>query len=369
MQKSDKEKLSRQLQSVSENIETLEGFELLDTMLSTCNALLKVSGNIIADKTNENVSDDIYANYLKFASNIKWFFENNSTQNCEDNKKKNKDLKKILDDIEFQTEDTAKKNESLQAQIKELKEKLEKQNQQNENEKQELSTLQNQKKKLDEENKSINESVANIKDDIEKIPDENKRLNEEFKKLKTQFSELQNAKTEYTPEKRKEFEDSIAKLEKDIADVKPIIDELSKTKTNYDKECQTLTTNLIDVIESRMSELNVLLTEHSNTLDKMEEIKNTNAELKEKLKVCEDHREEFFARCNADKDFFNKLIDAAQKTENSNTRNLLNVEIPKANTLLNEIEDKLKEIEEILEKGQNSMDEDFDITKQRRENA
>ena len=59
----------------------------------------------------------------------------------------------------------------------------------------------------------------------------------------------------------------------------------------------------------------------------------------------------------------------AQKTENSNTKNLLNVEIPKANTLLNEIEDKLKEIEEILEKGQNSMDEDFDITKQRRENA
>ncbi len=123
MQNKDKQKLKRQLEQEAKKLVDLEGNELVISLVSTCNALLKISENSLDEN---DVPDEVYAVYLSFANRIKSFYDMHSkgidvSENTAD------ELQHLLDTVQERQRErdetgnslsqARKANEELQAQI------------------------------------------------------------------------------------------------------------------------------------------------------------------------------------------------------------------------------------------------------------
>ena len=70
MQNKDKQRLKKQLEQEAKKLPDIDGNEMVISLISTCNALLKISEKCL-DKND--VPNEVYAVYLSFVNRIKAF--------------------------------------------------------------------------------------------------------------------------------------------------------------------------------------------------------------------------------------------------------------------------------------------------------
>lgn len=390
MQSTDKQKLRRQIEQEAEQIVKLNGTELAVSLLSICNALMRMAENALSDGTSESVSDEVYANYLSFAVRIKHFYEIHSKMG--DDEKISGELQEILEDIhtrrdaaaalKSQYDEAVTTNEDLQTQIDNYKreiqeqimvkegldkmleecrpEVIEEQKRINDDlfsaltvQKEELRSLKKQQKQLEEEQSGVLEDVRNTEEKIKAIPEELVQLRNKFKELEQILTELQTADIEYSPEKQKELQDRIEELTPVVEENKVATEILTNRKESleqqsimYDRTRQILTTNLTDLIISSLAELKSVLKEYERFL---EETENTADKLAQNILKCQQRREEYSAWYDSIKTPLDAMIEGLDYPENVDLRKTLDVgQLPTVKNMLRDTRQNLLQLDQVL---------------------
>ncbi len=333
MQNKDKQKLKMQLEQEAKKIINVDGNELVISLISTCNALLKISEKSL-DKND--VPDEVYAGYLSFANRIRSFYELHSG-NSDVSGNTADELQNLLDMVQARQSEqdeigkqlsmAKKANEELQAQIESNKKSLEEQTgigeslrkmlldctpemveeQKKKNDdtlaslnsqRELLSNLKDRQNELLKEKQQAEEEVGKIEEIINGIPEETVALRTKYKELEVLLGELQNAETEYSAERQ-------AELRKNIDELTPIVEEnkvateilqnrkesLEQQNTEYDSERHSLTTDVIDIITESLEQLKSVMNEQTAFLDETETTARTLAEnLDKSLKKRDEYR-------------------------------------------------------------------------------
>ena len=332
MQNKDKLKLKKQLEQEAKKLVDIDGNELVISLISTCNALLKISEKSLDEN---DVPEEVYAVYLSFANRIKSFYDLHS-KNSAVSENTADELRDLLDTVQArqnkqdeigkQLSIARKSNEELRTQIeantKSLNEQIaigdslqkmlldctpemiEEQKKKNDDT---LSSLNQQKKSLSDlkdkqtdmlnEKQLVEEEIKAIEDSISAIPEEIVGLRAKYKELEALLHELQNAEVEYSFEKQTE-------LQKSIDNLTPVVEEnkvateilqnrkesLEKQNTIYDSERHTLTTDLIGIVTDSLEQLKSIMSEHAAFLDETEMTART---LAENIDECQKKRDEY----------------------------------------------------------------------------
>lgn len=337
MQNADKQKLKRQIEQEAMQIVKLDGTDLAVSLLSTCNALLRMAEHVFSKDSNAGITEEVYANYLGFAVKVNNFYELhvNSDEIVEEQRQKNKELFSTL---------TAQREE--------------------------LRILKEQYKELEEERDSIADDISHTKETIADIPKEIVRLRDKYKDLEKILSELQSAETEYSPEKQK-------KLQGMIDELMPVVEEnrvateilthrwesLKQQDTAYDKERHTLTTNLIELISSSMDDLRRYLRDHEEFLDTTE---NTADELAENLMKCQSRYEEYSNWYTSSKTPLEAMAAGLGYSENVDLRKALDVgQLPDIKKKFEDVRQNLQDIDFILARCVTAVQKDLQRVRRR----
>lgn len=392
MQNTDRQRLKRQLEQQAQQLIDLCDRDLLMSLLSTCNALMRMAENIMCKGKNEKIPDEVYANYLSLTKSIKQFYEIYVNSDISDNERTNKELLILLTNVQDKEDEVAAlkdqykeaiaANEELQKQLenykKEIKEqatveeslnkmlqeysleKIDMQKQKNEDllstltsKKGKLKELTEQHVKLKEEKRIVQERINKTDAEIRSIPIELVQLRDRYKELEQLLSELRDASVKYNVEKQRELQKDIDKLTPIVEKNKVTTEILTNRKesiehqnTEYDKSRQILTTDLIEIINSSLNELRDVLQEHEEFLKETENRADT---LAKNLAGCRQKREEYSHWFDSVETPLEAMIKGIQYPENENLRENLDVnQLPSIRNRLEQTHQNLMELDEIL---------------------
>lgn len=405
MQNKDKLKLKRQLEQEAKKLVDIDGNELVISLISTCNALLKISEKTLDEN---DVPDEVYAVYLSFANRIKSFYDLHSKKS-DVSEHAADELGDLLgavqerrsqqDEIGKQLSIAKKTNEELQTQIETntnslneqiaigeslqkmlldcTPEMIEEQKKKNDDT---LSALNQQKKSLSDlkdkqtdmlnEKQQVEEEIKAIDDGINAIPEEIVDLRVRYKELEALLHELQNAEIEYSVEKQ-------AELQKKIDNLTPIVEEnkvateilqnrkesLEKQNTKYDSERHTLTTDLISIITESLEQLKSVMNEHVAFLDETEMTAST---LAENIDKCQKKRDEYRHWFDAVETPLEAMIKEIEHPESVELRKTLNInQVQTVKTCMEEIRRNLMRLDHILSGCAAAAQKDLQIIKRR----
>lgn len=405
MQNKDKLKMKKQLEQEAKKLVDIDGNELVISLISTCNALLKISEKSLDEN---DIPDEVYAVYLSFANRIKFFYDLYS-RNCCVSENTADELRDLLDtvqarhneqdEIEKQLSIARKSSEELQTQIKtntkslneqiaigeSLKkmlkdctpEMIEEQKKRNDDT---LAFLNQQKKSLSDfkdlqnnmlnEKRQVEEEVKKIEDSINGIPKEIVDLRVKYKELEELLHELQNAKIEYSVEKQKE-------LQQNIDDITPIVEEnkvateilqnriesLEGQNTKYDSERHTLTTDLISIINESIEQLKDVMSEHAAFLNETEMMAMT---LAKNIDKCQKKRDEYGHWFDVVETPLETMMKEVEYPENAELRKTLNInQVQTVKTCMEEIRRNLMKLDHILSGCAMAAQKDLQIIKRR----
>ena len=405
MQNKDKQRLKKQLEQEAKKLPDIDGNEMVISLISTCNALLKISEKCL-DKND--VPNEVYAVYLSFVNRIKAFYDLYS-KNTDLSNNIAYELQELLDMAQVRQSEqseieehllTAKKNnEELQMKIdmnsKSLKEQkaigeslhkmslnctpemIEEQKKKNDdilsyinNQKKLLSALRDNQKKMLNEKQQLEEEVREIEDNIKMVPEEIVLLRKKYKELEALFTELENAEVEYSVKRQME-------LRKNIDELTPIVEEnkvateilqnrkesLENQKTKYDRERKVLTTDLIDIVTDSLEQLRSIMSEHNAFLDKTEA---TAKILAENLDKCLKKRDEYRHWFDAVETPLETMLKEIGYPENTELRKTLNINQMKTiRTCMEDIRRNLKNLDNILSVCAMAAQKDLQIIKKR----
>ena len=405
MQNKDKQRLKKQLEQEAKKLPDIDGNEMVISLISTCNALLKISEKCL-DKND--VPNEVYAVYLSFVNRIKAFYDLYS-KNTDLSNNIAYELQELLDMAQVRQSEqseieehllTAKKNnEELQMKIdmnsKSLKEQkaigeslhkmslnctpemIEEQKKKNDdilsyinNQKKLLSALRDNQKKMLNEKQQLEEEVREIEDNIKMVPEEIVLLRKKYKELEALFTELENAEVEYSVKRQME-------LRKNIDELTPIVEEnkvateilqnrkesLENQKTKYDRERKVLTTDLIDIVTDSLEQLRSIMSEHNAFLDKTEA---TAKILAENLDKCLKKRDEYRHWFDAVETPLETMLKEIGYPENTELRKTLNINQMKTiRTCMENIRRNLKNLDNILSVCAMAAQKDLQIIKKR----
>lgn len=405
MQNKDKQRLKKQLEQEAKKLPDIDGNEMVISLISTCNALLKISEKCL-DKND--VPNEVYAVYLSFVNRIKAFY-NLYSKNTDLSNNIAYELQELLDMAQVRQSErseieehllTAKKNnEELQMKIdmnsKSLKEQkaigeslhkmslnctpemIEEQKKKNDdilayinNQKKLLSDLRDNQKKMLNEKQQLEEEVREIEDNIKMVPEEIVLLRKKYKELEDLFTELENAEVEYSVKRQME-------LRKNIDELTPIVEEnkvateilqnrkesLENQKTKYDRERKVLTTDLIDIVTDSLEQLRSIMSEHNAFLDKTEA---TAKILAENLDKCLKKRDEYRHWFDAVETPLETMLKEIGYPENTELRRTLNINQMKTiRTCMEDIRRNLKNLDNILSVCAMAAQKDLQIIKKR----
>ena len=405
MQDREKKKLKRQLEQEADNLLKLDGNDLVISLISTCNALLKASSSSLEEK---NVPDEVYAVYMSIAESVKGFYDSYSNIN-EDNsndaemfralieevqakqsksdelteqislvKKSNDELKKLVDknkkSLQEQKDIRDSLNKMLQdctaemidEQKKKNDEVLESLNQQ----KKKLSDLADQKTQLLDDKLKTENAINEIEMSIKEIPEEHAVLRNKYKELESLLKELKEAEVEYSPDKQ-------AELQKEIIDLTPIVEEnkvatevllnqkdsLSKQNTKYDCEKKILTTDLIEIITESLEQLKCILKDQSEFLDNTEMTAKT---LAENVAKCQKKRDDYKHWLDVVETPLEAMITRLGLPESGELRKTLNInQVQTVKNSMEEIRRNLIKLDNILAVCASATQKDLQIVKRR----
>ena len=348
MQSTDKQKLKRQLEQQAKQISNLDDISLLQSLLSTCGALMRMSEHIINHVSINHISDEVYANYLSFSKRIQYFYENHATINKEYTEMIQKELQKI--------EERKKVNDDLLLELTKRKE--------------ELSTLEEKQKKMIEERENVQQDIKRVEEEIELIPKEIKQLREKYKELEGLLYELQNAQVECSLEKQKELQEKIVWLTPIVEENKVAteiltnrIEDLEQQNTSYDKSRQVLSTNVVEIIHSSLDELKQVLKEYEGFLKETEDTANS---LAQNLMACQQKREEYKNWFEVVETPLEAMIKGLHYPENESLRETLDIhQLPIVKKKMQDIHQNLMQLDQILASCAKASQKDLQRLKQR----
>lgn len=405
MQNKDKLKLKKQLEQEAKKLVDIDGNELVISLISACNALLKISEKSLDEN---DVPEEVYAVYLSFANRIKTFYDLHS-KNSDVSENTADELRDLLntvqarqneqDEIRKQLSIARKSNEELQTQIetntKSLNEQIaigeslqkmlldctpemiEEQKKRNDDtlaslnqQKESLTDLKDKQKSMLNEMRQLEEEVKEIEDSINGIPKEIVALRAKYKELDALLHELQNAETEYSVEKQKE-------LQRNIDDLTPIVEEnkvateilqnrkesLERQNTKYDSERHTLTTDLIGIVTESLEQLKSVMNEHATFLDETEMTAKT---LAENIDKCQKKRDEYRHWFDAVETPLEAMMADIGHPESAELRKTLNInQVQTVKTCIEEVRRNLMKLDHILSGCAVAAQKDLQIIKRR----
>lgn len=409
MQNTDKQKLKKQIEQEARQIINLDGNDLAISLLSTCNALLKMAERSLPKDNNVRITNEVYANYLSFAVRVSRFYELHAGTGEGNDAEISEKLKQILEEVQSKKdratslqseyESALSANEEFQFQINDLQIKLKEQitvkdgldkmyeecrpeiidTQKRKNEelfialtkkKDELKRLESRFKELVDEKKDVTDSINSTEKAIDAIPEEIIMLRTKYKELENLLIDLQKAEKEYSPEKQME-------LQKKINELMPIVDEnrvatevlsnrlesLNQQNTEYDKERHTLTTNVVDLIATSMEDLKKYLKEYEEFLDTTEKTADT---LASNLLRCQERYEEYSNWYDASKTPLEAMIASLERLEYSDLRKSLDIgQVPDIKKKFETIRQNLQNIDYILAACARAVQKDLQRIKRR----
>lgn len=216
-----------------------------------------------------------------------------------------------------------------------------------------LKDLEKQQQTLDGQLGGLRQKIASVQAAIDTLPAENTRLLEEYDSRKERLSRLQKAQTDCSPQKQQELEDEIAslkpqteELERRMAQLENHRDHLSETKTMLDRQNQTMQTNVLELLNDSLGELNLLMTEHRSDLAA---IKKEADDYQKTLDECRSIRADYADWCGADRsqlDAMLRALDQRESMELSKTLDVRNQD--RIRKLFDQVENSLKELDRIL---------------------
>lgn len=341
MNEREKKNLSRQLRMQADYVsDNKEEKELWQSIISTCNALMKsVSGSQASALTSDEL-ERLYAGYLAIGTQITKFFGQ-----AEQISKSNQ-TSDAKEQIVARLKEEQNKNEIL---LEELTEK-----------KRELETLKKQQKQLETEKERLLGETAETAKKIDLLPEENKRLLQEYEEKEELLKKLQKAQTECNKEEQKKLQNQIDTLIPEVETLQTNCRELSERleglknqKTRYDSEKQILSTNVLELVEQSLSGLQKALGEHTEILNG---IKNRADELASKVKECDRIRKGYKDWFEIDKtplDAMREILKQPEFIQLQQTMDLSQTETIK--NLMNQIRHDLNQLDGIVEKCVNAV--------------
>lgn len=405
MQNKDKQKLKKQLEQEVKKLIDIDGNELVISLVSTCNALLKISEKSL---DGNDVPDGVYAVYLSFANRIKSFYDlhcknSDLSENIAD------ELQNLLDTVKARQSEqngigkqlllAKKANEKLKTQIetntKSLKEQIgigevlqnmlhdctpemvEAQKKKNDDilaslnyQKELLSNLKNKQIEMINEKQQVESEVKEIENNINRIPKEIVDLRTRYKELEALQYELQKAEIEYSIERQTE-------LQKNIDELTPVVEEnkvateilqnrkesLEKQNIKYDSERHTLTTDLIGIVTESLEQLKSIINEHAEFLNETETTAKT---LAENLDKCQKKRDEYRHWFDAVVTPLEAMMTEVGQPESTELRKTLNInQLQSIKTYMEEIRRDLMNLDHILSRCAVAAQKDLQIIKRR----
>ena len=405
MQNKDKQKLKKQLEQEARKLVDIEGNELVISLVSTCNALLKVSEKSLVEN---DVPNEVYAVYLSFANRIKSFYDLHS-KNSDVSENTADELRNLLDTVQAKQSEVdeigkqlsiaKKSNEELKTQIetntkslneqKAIGESLQKMlldctpemidEQKKENDdtlaslnqqKKTLSDLKDLQKDMLNEKHQVEEKVKEIEENISGIPEEIVTLREKFKALEELLHELQNAEIEFSSEKQselqKKIDDLTPKKKKNKAATEILQnrkESLEKQNTKYDSERHTLTSDLIEIVTESLEQLRTIMSEHTAFLDETEMTAKT---LAENIDKCQKKRDEYSHWFDAVETPLDAMLIEIGHAESVELRKTLNVnQVQTVKNSMEEIRRNLMKLDHILSGCAGAAQKDLQMIKRR----
>lgn len=409
MQSSDKQKLKKQLEQEASKLVKYDGNELVNSVLSYCNALLKLSESVLQETKEKEVTDDIYANYLSIAIKVNRFYDAYSRK--EDDDQLHSKLQKILNDISNQKEEkqalqskldsAISVNEEINTQIKDLQERINDQKKANEGliklkeefrpeliaelkkknaelleeinkKKDNLDNLKSKHEELETERKETEDSIVDIENKIDKIPATIKELRAKYLDLKNVFEDLKDAEKEYSQEKqdllKRQINELKPKIEEDRVSTEVLVNHLASLKmqyTQYDDEKHTLSTNVIDIINASLSDLEKHMKEYEGFINSTAERADA---LASNLCRCKARYEDYQNWYESSKTPLDAMINALGTPEYELLRNTLDTgQIPDIRNRFEEIRQNLLTIDDVLTKCTTALQKDIQRIKSRAE--
>lgn len=422
MQDREKKKLRKQLEAQAKQMESQDGAEMLESILSTCSALLRAAGTLATD-TPGPVSKSVYANYLSMAQKIAAFCDSYQAQ-IEDpgTVPEPEALRAMLEDIQTrqkraaacqeeanalqrQYAEVSAQNKSLEEQIEHQKQEIRSQKdveaglkalleeftqervatQEKINEqkaenagllsevtagKGELEKLETECAALTGQRDNIAAEIARVQAEIQQIPQETVGLLEQYKELEGYLEELQAAETACSPEQQ-------ALLRQEIERLTPIVEEyqvaadtlrnrlssLESQETRYDREKHQLATNVIEVIQEAMMDLRGLLREQEDFLNETERTANA---LSQSILDCQKKRSDYSGWLDADETPLTAMMAIVGHPESERLRETLDVgQITEVQAAFTQIRQHLEHLDWLLEKCAAAAKEDLKRIRQR----
>ena len=217
----------------------------------------------------------------------------------------------------------------------------------------ELNSLQAEEKKQQAGLDQIRRDITDTKNRIEAIPEEHFRLLQEYEQKQAYLERLQRAQQDCSPEKQQALAEKIAKLqpvtenlEAEMGQLQNHYDRLSRAKTELDQQNQILETNLLELLEESMGELNLVMADHRRELFA---VKQQADEYQQSLDECRDIRRGYSDWFGADRVQLNAMLAALDRRENLQLSGSLNVRCQnKVRKLFGQVESNLEELDRIL---------------------
>ena len=405
----DREKrlIERQLKQQASQITSLDDEQLLDSILLSCSALLKIALQTLREGKDRNFSEIVYANYMnisrqviesvdivspqntdsQISANLKEKIEkininrrelDSVTAEYNSKEKECNELKQETDRIKSELEKLKGIEESLKDMLKDyspyiLSEKKE------ENSKllQKLSEQQKKSEKLEEERREISEKIEaeilkikELQTAIDNQPQNIKALHEQFSELKTQLEELKSAEINCSEEKQQQLKQEIAELTPIVEHNSNAVDILSnrleslkKQNIIYDSEKKRLSADSIKFISSFIEELKNIADDYQNEIEQVQNVADT---LTENISECDKKRSEYKNWFDADETPLSAMIKNISYPENETLRNTLNpAQIESVRQLFADIRNSLLRLDSIIDVCTQASKEDLQRIKKR----
>lgn len=422
MQDREKKKLRKQLEAQAKQMESQDGTVLLESILSTCGALLRVAGTLAAD-TPGPASESVYANYLSMAQRITAFYDSSQAQTetagavpgtealramleyVQTQQKQAAARQEKADALQRQYAEISARNNSLEEQIEKQKREIglqndveaglkalleefakerldtqEKINRQKEENasllsevtagKGELEKLETTCAELAGQRDSIAAGIARVQVEIQQIPREISQLLDQYKELEGYLGELQTAETECSLEQQELLRQEIERLTPVVEEYQVATDTLRNRlsslegqKIRYDREKRQLATNVTEVIQEAMTDLKSLLQEQESFLDETERTANA---LSQSILDCQKKRSEYSNWLDADETPLTAMMAIVGLPEGERLRETLDVgQISEVQTTFAQMRQHLEHLDQLLGRCAAAAQEDLKRIRQR----
>ena len=389
----EKKRLSRQLTAQAGSLEGQDGPELSLSVTSACCALLKAADSTaMIGQMDQGSFDALYAQFLRMGGEVEKFFQGAAsrfqdavhasahedrleslrrsreeadqlraelTQTSRELKKIEKKIDTDRSQLEKAQADLRDAEEALHTLQKMMEscsqEKIDAQQEANQALAQQFAENSKTLRELEEEHVRLTEQIRWTEETIAGLPEGNKELLRAYEEKQELLERIRAAQVECSPEKQAEMQQEIERLsplvEENQQAVTVLSDRLNDLKeqfVHYDAERQTLTTNVLELVERSMGDLQQAVQGHEEALAGIRETAET---LQARLADCLELRQRYRDWLEADINPLEAMIAAVDRPEREELRKTLDPgRISRVRQLRSEVEERLRSLDAIIQK-------------------